>query len=181
MSGECFGLVWVLKGLVLPLQQCPPQRPQNQNKVQQEALVSLSLPCSRFHPHALNEVAHTHILVLYACVRCSLSLCVCFRAQTVKATLAKKELQETFLEFDLLGVVKRWLQVREACMHDTLVRFDTMLRRCMMLSFVIVDRVVYFFMIQTCLVVVELCGNSITAICDGKRVVIFRGEQDALV
>lgn len=34
----------------------------------------------------------------------------------MKATLAKKELQETFLEFDLLGVVKRWLQVREACM-----------------------------------------------------------------
>lgn len=34
-----------------------------------------------------------------------------FRFQTVKATLAKKELQETFLEFDLLGVVKRWLQV----------------------------------------------------------------------
>ena len=32
--------------------------------------------------------------------------------QLVKATLAKKELQETFLEFDLLGVVKRWLQVR---------------------------------------------------------------------
>lgn len=31
--------------------------------------------------------------------------------QVVKATLAKKELQETFLEFDLLGVVKRWLQV----------------------------------------------------------------------
>ncbi|CAM9206249.1 unnamed protein product [Hapterophycus canaliculatus] len=30
--------------------------------------------------------------------------------KTVKATLAKKELQETFLEFDLLGVVKRWLQ-----------------------------------------------------------------------
>lgn len=33
----------------------------------------------------------------------------------MKATLAKKELQETFLEFDLLGVVKRWLQVR----HET--------------------------------------------------------------
>ncbi len=31
----------------------------------------------------------------------------------MKATLAKKELQETFLEFDLLGVVKRWLQVRQ--------------------------------------------------------------------
>ncbi|CAN0428842.1 unnamed protein product, partial [Laminaria digitata] len=30
--------------------------------------------------------------------------------KVVKATLAKKELQETFLEFDLLGVVKRWLQ-----------------------------------------------------------------------
>ncbi|CAN0193561.1 unnamed protein product [Ectocarpus sp. 6 AP-2014] len=30
--------------------------------------------------------------------------------RVVKATLAKKELQETFLEFDLLGVLKRWLQ-----------------------------------------------------------------------
>jgi len=38
-----------------------------------------------------------------------------FIFETVKATLAKKELQETFLEFDLLGVVKRWLQV----MHET--------------------------------------------------------------
>ena len=42
--------------------------------------------------------------------------CSCFLGasppvQVVKATLAKKELQETFLEFDLLGVVKRWLQV----------------------------------------------------------------------
>lgn len=36
-----------------------------------------------------------------------------FHAQTLKATLAKKELQETFLEFDLLGVLKRWLQVME--------------------------------------------------------------------
>lgn len=47
-------------------------------------------------------------------VRCLLlPSCFCFHAQTVKATLAKKELQETFLEFDLLGVLKRWLQVME--------------------------------------------------------------------
>lgn len=32
----------------------------------------------------------------------------------MKATLAKKELQETFLEFDLLGVIARWLQVNGA-------------------------------------------------------------------
>ncbi|CAM9707379.1 unnamed protein product [Ectocarpus fasciculatus] len=31
-------------------------------------------------------------------------------SRVLKATLAKKELQETFLEFDLLGVLKRWLQ-----------------------------------------------------------------------
>ncbi|CAM9661520.1 unnamed protein product, partial [Discosporangium mesarthrocarpum] len=30
--------------------------------------------------------------------------------ELVKSTLAKKDLQESFLEFDLLGVVKRWLQ-----------------------------------------------------------------------
>ena len=47
------------------------------------------------------------------CFCCAASVLFLAYAQTVKATLAKKELQETFLEFDLLGVLKRWLQVMQ--------------------------------------------------------------------
>lgn len=67
----------------------------------------------------ISDVLACVLVYVPAPVRCCAAsfVFVPLHAQTVKATLAKKELQETFLEFDLLGVLKRWLQVMKRAMH----------------------------------------------------------------